>query len=473
MTLEERISEWFDGHESELVRDIARLVTIPSVKGEAAPGAPFGPEPRRALDEAVAMCREYGFASEIYGGAMGSADFNGKAAALDILGHLDVVGAGDGWDTDPFTATLKDDGCLYGRGTDDDKGPVVMALYAFRCLRELGVELESGCRLLMGTDEESGSDDLHFYYDSHAPAPNTFTPDSGFPVYNVEKGLYRPVITRSWPEDGAAPRLVSASGGFRLNVVPAEARAEVAGLDAPAVLRLGSAAADGCGVELFAEDVPGGCVLTVRGHQAHAAYPGEGNNAVTALWAVLSALPLEGAAAESVRELHRLLPHGDWRGEACGIAQGDSLSGELTASADIFTLSGGELRLECDCRVPLCADDGNCRRVFESRFSRAGFEVSGEMSPGHYTPGDGEFVKTLLACYERYTGLKGECVATGGGTYVHDIPGGVAFGAYLPGFDTRLHGANERIRVSDALTAGKIFALAIVRICKSKEDKQW
>ena len=61
-------------------------------------------------------------------------------------------------------------------------------------------------------------------------------------------------------------------------------------------------------------------------------------------------------------------------------------------------------------------------------------------------------------------------IATGGGTYVHDIPGGVAFGATMPGFDSRLHGANERIRVSDALTASKIFALAIVKICKIRED---
>ena len=40
----------------------------------------------------------------------------------------------------------------------------------------------------------------------------------------------------------------------------------------------------------------------------------------------------------------------------------------------------------------------------------------------------------------------------------------------MPGFDSRLHGANERIRVTDALTASKIFALAIYKICKGKEE---
>lgn len=468
--IEKRISDWIDSHRDEFLRDVARMVAIESVGGESAPDAPFGPGPRAALDEMLKLCGEYGFATDIYHGAMGSADYNGKAARLDILGHLDVVGPGDGWDTDPYKATLKDDGCLYGRGTDDDKGPVVEALYAMRCLKELGVELEHGCRLLFGTDEETGSGDLHYYYDEHEPAPNTFTPDTGFPVYNVEKGMYRPVITRSWPGEAGQSRLVSAQGGFRINVVPAEATAVIEGLDAPGALKFAGPCADKCGVELIASDTPAGCEILVRGKQTHAAYPQSGINAVTALLAVISELPLAGAAFEAVKELSRLFPHGDWLGEGCGIAQSDEISGELTISADIFELDETGLKLECDSRVPICADEANCREALERRAREAGFEVTGVMIAAHHTPGDGEFVQSLLKCYEHYTGLKGECVSTGGGTYVHDIPGGVGFGSGMPGFDSRLHGANERIRVTDALTASKIFALAIYKICKGKEE---
>lgn len=468
--IEKRISDWIDSHRDEFLRDVARMVAIESVGGKSAPDAPFGPGPRAALDEMLKLCGEYGFATDIYHGAMGSADYNGKAARLDILGHLDVVGPGDGWDTDPYKATLKDDGCLYGRGTDDDKGPVVEALYAMRCLKELGIELEHGCRLLFGTDEETGSGDLHYYYDEHEPAPNTFTPDTGFPVYNVEKGMYRPVITRSWPGEAGQSRLVSAQGGFRINVVPAEATAVIEGLDAPGALKFAGPCADKCGVELIASDTPAGCEILVRGKQTHAAYPQSGINAVTALLAVISELPLAGAAFEAVKELSRLFPHGDWLGEGCGIAQSDEISGELTISADIFELDETGLKLECDSRVPICADEANCREALERRAREAGFEVTGGMIAAHHTPGDGEFVQSLLKCYEHYTGLKGECVSTGGGTYVHDIPGGVGFGSGMPGFDSRLHGANERIRVTDALTASKIFALAIYKICKGKEE---
>lgn len=466
MTVKERISQWVDSHETELIRDIGRLVAVPSVRGAAEPDAPFGPGPRAALDEAMALCAQYGFATQVYGGAVGTADLNALPARVDILAHLDVVGEGPGWDTPPYEAVLKGDGCLYGRGTDDDKGPAVMALFAMRCVRELGLPLRHGCRLILGTDEESGSEDLPFYYSSHAPAPNTFTPDTGFPVYNVEKGMFRPRVTRAWAPEEALPRVAAIEGGFRINVLPSDARATVLGLDAAEALKYGGEAASRCGVVLSACDLKGGAELSVHGRQAHAASPEEGVNGITALLEILCALPL--ADCESTRALRGLaaaFPHGDWRGEACGIAREDWLSGGLTLAFDLLSLDGCGLEAKLDGRVPLCADEANCRAPFEAKLRALGFEVEGEMRPAHHTPAEGEFVSTLLACYEAFTGRKGECLSTGGGTYVHDIEGGVAFGAGMPDFASNLHGANERINIRDSLTACKIFALAIAELC--------
>ncbi len=59
-------------------------------------------------------------------------------------------------------------------------------------------------------------------------------------------------------------------------------------------------------------------------------------------------------------------------------------------------------------------------------------------------PESDPFLRTLAQCYEAYTGQKGQCLAIGGGTYVHDIPGGVAFGPNMPGFVSNLHGPDER-----------------------------
>lgn len=466
MKLTDRISKWVDAHESELLRDIGRLVAVRSVRGEAAPDAPFGPEPKAALDEALALCGEYGFATANFDNCIGTADLNdAPERSLDILGHLDVVAEGEGWDTDPYKTERSGD-LLYGRGTDDDKGPVVMALYAMRCVRELGLPLKYNCRLIMGTDEESGSDDLPHYYSKHAPAPQTFTPDSGFPIYNVEKGGYKPVFTASWDKTDVLPRVASFDGGFRINVVPADASAVVLGLDAEAAEHLVPALAEECGVGCAIESVPGGIRLSAHGIQAHAATPWDGNNGLTALLHILAALPLgDCPSARAVGALSELFPHGDWLGRALGIAQRDAVSGDLTLSFTLLSMTETGLRGQFDSRAPVCACRENCSDIAEARLAAAGFGAEGEMAKPHHTPAEGKFVSTLLRCYETYTGEKGECLYTGGGTYVHDIPGGVAFGAGMPGFDSHLHGANERISIRDSLAACKIFALAIAQLC--------
>lgn len=55
-----------------------------------------------------------------------------------IYGHLDVQPAqvSDGWDTEPFVLTEKN-GRLYGRGSTDDKGPVISWLNVIEAYQKL------------------------------------------------------------------------------------------------------------------------------------------------------------------------------------------------------------------------------------------------------------------------------------------------------------------------------------------------
>jgi succinyl-diaminopimelate desuccinylase len=87
------------------------------------------------------------------------------------------------------------------------------------------------------------------------------------------------------------------------------------------------------------------------------------------------------------------------------------------------------------------------------------------MHAPHHTPAESPFIQTLLKCYENYSGKEGFCQAIGGGTYVHEIPGGVAFGAGDLEFDSRLHAANERAKISNMMMAVKIYAQAIIELC--------
>ena len=196
--IREQIEAYFADKEPLLVEAVSRLVSIDSVEGEPAPGAPFGPGPAAALEEALAIAGEWGLSAQNHEGYVGTADLNDGEDALHILGHLDVVAPGEGWTvTKPYAPKLVD-GLLYGRGTDDDKGPVIASLLAMKAVKDLGVPLKKNCRMIMGTNEESGSGDIAWYFARHTYAPATFSPDSGFPVINTEKGGFRPAFTKSW-----------------------------------------------------------------------------------------------------------------------------------------------------------------------------------------------------------------------------------------------------------------------------------
>ncbi|GMM33069.1 metallodipeptidase [Saccharomycopsis crataegensis] len=83
-----------------------------------------------------------------------------------IYGHYDVQPAGieDGWDTEPFELVVKEDeDKLVGRGSTDDKGPVMGWLNVLQAHKELGLELPVNIITCFEGMEESGSiglDDL-------------------------------------------------------------------------------------------------------------------------------------------------------------------------------------------------------------------------------------------------------------------------------------------------------------------------
>ncbi len=466
MEKDARIVSWMEAHREQLLEDLKTLCRIPSMGGPAEPGAPYGREAKRALEKAMELCAGYGFAVTNHGDRVMTADMGPEEPVLDMLAHLDVVGPGDGWDTDPFEPAVKPDGYVYGRGVADDKGGAIAALYAMRCVKELGLPVNGRCRLILGTDEENGSGDVAYYYEHVKPAPQTFTPDSDFPVCNGEKGFYRLRFTQRWEPETALPRVAELHGGFRVNVVPGEASALIAGMDRAALLAAAEPLAAELGASVRAEETSGGAKLTLTAKGCHAAMPETGNNANTALVRVLSGLPLaDCASTRAIHGIDKVLPHGDYYGKALGIAQRDDVTGPLTCSFTQIDFTDTGLAGLCDCRVPVCASEANCKAVADRTMAALGFETEGGMVPPHYTPAEGNFIRTLNRCYETYSGRAGGCYSMGGGTYVHDVPGGVAFGVVMPGEDVRMHGANERIRVEDLVTAAEIFAQAVADLC--------
>ncbi len=463
---EAQLKAWFEDHREEYRNDLAGLVAIPSAKGEALPGKPFGEGPAAALEHALELAKKYGFASaRNHGGYVGLIDLvdGSQERELEILAHLDVVPAGEGWTvTEPFVMKLLD-GKLYGRGTADDKGPALAALYAMRAVKELGIPVSKNVRLVLGTDEECGSGDIVHYYDQVPEAPMTFSPDGDFPVINIEKGAFNG--DGRWEATTPETQLLSIQAGVKRNVIPGKARAALAHVDVEAVKAAACAVSERTGVK-FSVSGEETLEILAEGSQGHASMPVRYNNALTALLELLCALPLEGSPAqEMLKKLQSYFPHGDWRGKAAGVAVSDEESGELSISLNILNFQNGALTFAWDSRVPVSGKNEELDRL-PAALEADGFTMEVSHRLPHCVPTDSDFVQTLLRCYESCTGLPGYSMAIGGGTYVHEMKNGVAFGCTFPGTDNNMHGADEMAVEDELISSGVIFAEAIARLCK-------
>lgn len=464
----EQIEAYFEAHKDEMVRDIMDLVAIRSVDEAAKPGKPYGDGPAKVLDAALRLAEKYAFTDvknvDNYVGTitMGEGDVQ-----LGILAHLDVVPEGTGWTVcDPYKPVVINDK-IYGRGSSDDKGPAIASLYALRCIKELGIPMKRKVRLILGAAEETGSSDIEYYFKKEPAPPMVFSPDGEYPILNTEKGQMRPDITAEFAESAALPRIRAIDGGLVLNAVPPEAEAVVEGLNAETIGSILDEAAAETGASFAATDIAGGVHILAKGKNAHASTPSEGNNAVTALIAALLKLPLaESEGVAKLRALHALMPHGETDGKSWGIACADEITGPLTISLDIFHYTDTEFRGSFDSRVPLCGGEERLFGIMRAKAEENGLRAELMLhEPPHHTPEDTPLVQALMKIYTDYTGREAKCVSMGGGTYVHNIDGGVGFGCVFPEEDTHMHGPDEFMPIYDLMISGKMFAQAIVDLC--------
>lgn len=177
--------------QTQAVKALQELVAQPSFNQAPSSGAPFGKGIRMALDQILAICNQLGMRTyEDPEGYYGYAEIGSGEEIFGVIGHLDTVPASDpkSWDTDPFDPVIKD-GIIFGRGTQDDKGPTIAALFALKALLDAGMVPTKRIRFIFGTDEEILWRGIAKYNEKEAPIDMGFSPDSEFPLTYAEKGL--------------------------------------------------------------------------------------------------------------------------------------------------------------------------------------------------------------------------------------------------------------------------------------------
>ena len=448
-----KVSEWIEGHREEMIATLRTWVRQPSVKSEPGEGAPFGTDIRKMLELAMKDCEDSGFAVRNFDGYACDATLGDGKDPIAVLGHLDVVPVGDGWTREPFGAELEGSR-LYGRGSNDDKGPVIAALYAMRAIRACGVPLKRSIRLILGCDEECDWGCMD-YYAAHTEMPETgFSPDASFPLINTEKALIH--CSLRFPAAASGLKILQMATGERPNVIAGESQALLEGGE-ELVQRI-HAFADKTGLSYHAAKTDRGVWVTATGIAGHAAMPEGRRSAIGMMLLLLRELGAEGGIALLADRIGL-----ETDGASLGCACSDAVSGALTNNMGILRLEDGEWYATLDFRCPVEADLQELIRTVKR--SLPGIQVTADtVKPAHHVPADSELVRELLAAYEEESGLKGEAMAIGGGTYAKVLRQGVAFGALFPDEEELAHLADEYQDVDRLVMAARIYANAMLRL---------
>ena len=453
-------------HRQEMLDDLSALVEIPSVAKPSASGTPYGENCREVMLRAKGIAERLGFSAKIVDDAVLLSEYGDRPVQFGILTHLDVVDAGEGWNTPPYQMILDGD-ILRGRGVTDDKGAAVASLYAMKAAREICPDLPFSPLAWMGTAEEIGSPDLKKYL-RHSPMPRyNLTPDATDPIVIGEGAKHRPAISSRWAESDVLPQVVYLQGGKVRNAIPANAEARIAGMTAAEAAALAKIHAEKTKVEFLLEDTADGLMIRANGRGAHINHPQTGRNGQTALIGLLAELPLaDCGSTEAIRALAKVFPYGDLAGEALGLTVRDEIMGAPRVNFTTCKLDTTGFFGQFDSRGPTNATPENFAHVIDGALRSAGFTVEeAEMDGSHYVPESEPIVSLVKELYRQVRGYDAKCCFILGASYAHFVDGAIATGRAAPGIDTRIHKANEFLPLDELDKMVELYALAILRLC--------
>lgn len=436
-------------HHEQALESLSELIRIPSVLDEAdsGQGHPFGKKVIEALDKVLEISEKLGFRTfKDPEGYYGYSEIGSGDELFGILCHMDVVPAGDenNWETKPFDPTVKE-GWLVGRGSQDDKGPSIAAIYAVKALMDAGVEFKTRIRFIFGTDEENLWRCLEKYNEKEEGITQGFAPDAEFPLIYAEKGLLQAYLTGPGTND------FSVKAGGALNVVP-----DAAPYSGEKISEVKEALKKH-GFD-FEEQGEG---IVVLGKSIHAKDAAQGVNAISRLAIALSEVFDFGP----INFLGKLVQE-NATGEAVVGKTEDEQSGELTMNFASLEITPEQTKIGVDMRIPVTFKKEDLVAKLTKTVEK--YELSYEefdFLDSLYVPLDSELVKNLLGTYREITGDMTEPFVSGGATFARTMNQCVAFGAMFPDTPDFMHQANERWELSSMYKAMEIYAEAVYRLC--------
>lgn len=460
--MQDILNQYVDQYFDRMVEDLRQLIQIDSTLDEstATQEAPFGQGVKHALGLAQKQAQDLGFATKDVDGYAVYAQLGDAGEQVGILAHMDVVPAAGEWKYPPYAAQIAD-GKMYGRGTMDDKGPMISCLYAMKAILESKLPYRNHVRLIMGGDEETGMRCLKHYLKKEPAPAYGFSPDANFPIIYAEKGIIQGKI--QIPLEGN--HCLTMEGGSRCNIVPDLAKATVYGKTKEELEKAIAQMEEGSRFTLTQEGE--GVTICSTGLAAHAMEPHKGYNAIQHLLRLLDRVGLEHAGvAQMVHTMAESLAM-ETDGATVGIACSDDVAGPLTLNLAIVDIKEDSAVFSFDIRYPVLHKGEDILEKVEAFAKKLqGTFVLGENKKPLYVEQDRPFIRNLQQSYEEFTGEKAELLAIGGGTYCRCVPNTVSFGAVFPGQPELAHQANEYVDLEQLRKMTKLYAQAIYNLIK-------
>jgi len=423
----------------------------PATIGE---GAPFGKGVKEAFDFILDLAKKDGFETVNDDGYACHIDYGTGDTVIGILGHVDVVPEGDGWTYPPFSGKIVD-GHIHGRGSQDDKGPVLAAYFAMKILKDLNLPVTKKIRMILGGNEERDWKCVEHYF-KNFPRPDLgFTPDGDFPLVYAEKEIGMYEFSGVYHDD----TVLSFHAGTAANSVPDHAAAmldiDMESIRIPFEHYLEKNHLTG---SISKKD--GHVYLEITGVSAHGSKPEDGVNAAAYLLTFLKQHTKNAMIA------HFADAFADYHGKNLNIAFSDDQLGSLTMNLGVVSYENGAYKFVTDIRCPMGVD----KEALEKSLKKAAVQVSWDdadirrigFKKGIYLDQESELIRTLHKAYIDITGdTATKPRAIGGGTFARATDNIVCFGMSFPSSEILYHQKDESVSINEFVLATAIYAQAL------------
>lgn len=436
-----------------VIKGISELVKIPTLYDGATvtDSMPYGCKVNAGLEWLKETALKDGFEVLEYDGyALAiriKGEINGKR--IDVVSHADVVEPGEGWREEPFGGRITGD-FIYGRGTQDMKGPLMLTYYALKYIKDQNIPCKNELRIVIGGDEERTMDDIRYYVEKAGEPDFAFTPDGKFPLSYGEKGALMWVITGEMNTC-----IKELTGGVQCNVISPMATACLKNLEAEAILR-SLLSRSGCAGEVKKE---GGLLrITVYGKAAHASSPEDGINATVILLDIITQ-----AVKDPLAELLYNCFQDSW-GKGADIYYDLVPMGKLTLNLGVLQIKDNQIYGEIDCRYPygVTSDILTGKLKFALKPLTAEIKCDDKPTLADITS---SYIKVLLNTYRDVTGDEAALpLISGGVTYSKAMKNCVAFGPATEEEISLAHQADERIEIKNLEKLFGIYKEAMLRL---------